>query len=55
MRKGERLIVKVRASMSGCDEYSPFGGSDWLLTLPSTDRHEPNKFSDGGQRQCSDE
>ena len=45
MRKGERLIVKVRASMSGCDGGSPFGGSDLYDVAFNRIDNEPNKFS----------
>ena len=47
VRKGERLIVKVRASMSGCDGgNSPFGGSDCSADVAfNRIDNEPNKFS----------
>ena len=47
VRKGERLIVKVRASMSGCDGgSSPFGGSDCTADVAfNRIDNEPNKFS----------
>ncbi len=47
VRKGERLIVKVRASMSGCDGGgSPFGGSDCSADVAfNRIDNEPNKFS----------
>jgi hypothetical protein len=45
--KNERLIIKVRASMSGCDDSgSPFGGSDCTADVAFNNiDNEPNKFS----------
>ena len=45
--KNERLIIKVRASMSGCDGGdSPFGGSSCSADVAFNNiDNEPNKFS----------
>jgi hypothetical protein len=44
--KNERLIIKVRASMSGCDDSdSPFGGSCTAEVAFNNIDNEPNKFS----------
>lgn len=44
--KNERLIIKVRASMSGCDSSgSPFGGSCTADVAFNNIDNEPNKFS----------
>ncbi|HJM24284.1 MAG TPA: hypothetical protein QF821_01390 [Candidatus Thalassarchaeaceae archaeon] len=47
VKKNERLIVRVRASMSGCDgSDSPFGGSDCTADVAFNNiDNEPNKFS----------
>ena len=47
IKKNDRLIVKVRASMSGCDSSgSPFGGSDCSADVAfNRIDNEPNKFS----------
>ena len=46
VRKNERLIIKVRASMSGCDSSdSPFGGSCTADVAFNNIDNEPNKFS----------
>ncbi len=47
VKKNERLIVKVRASMSGCDSSdSPFGGSDCTAEVAFNKiDNEANKFS----------
>tara|TARA_Y100001970_G_scaffold93661_2_gene118005 strand:- start:7138 stop:10008 length:2871 start_codon:yes stop_codon:yes gene_type:complete len=45
--KNERLIIRVRASMSGCDSSdSPFGGSSCTADVAFNNiDNEPNKFS----------
>ena len=45
--KNERLIIRVRASMSGCDSSdSPFGGSSCSADVAFNNiDNEPNKFS----------
>jgi hypothetical protein len=44
--KNERLIIKVRASMSGCDDSdNPFGGSCTAEVAFNNIDNEPNKFS----------
>ncbi len=45
--KNKRLIIKVRASMSGCDDSgSPFGGSGCTADVAFNNiDNEPNKFS----------
>ncbi|MBR79455.1 MAG: hypothetical protein CMA88_01540 [Euryarchaeota archaeon] len=47
VKKNDRLIVKVRASMSGCDSSdSPFGGSDCTAEVAFNKiDNEANKFS----------
>ncbi len=47
VKNNERLIIKVRASMSGCDSSdSPFGGSDCTAEVAFNKiENEANKFS----------